>query len=410
MKSRIKVSFYLLLLTCSYTNGQIGKYDYMRQLEGITEKWHKIVLPDDIFGKVSQNLTDIRIFGITANNDTIEAPYLMYMTKEKISEKEVVFRPMNSAHNERGFYFTFEIPTPEPINQINLEFRQQNFDWRIKLKGSHDQNTWFTIADDYRILSIRNDQTDFRFTSLNFPTSKYRYFRIFINSDDKPELVKATITLKETTEGSYKHYHISKSEIKEDKQTRQTEIDVELPSAVPVSLIRIGVTETFDYYRPIAIKYLADSFKTEQGWKYTYGTLTAGTLNSFEENIFKCASTTVQKLKIILNNHDNQPLTVNGIEVKGYVHELIVRFTEPANYFLTYGNKKAVRPQYDIARFTDRIPETLTMLTLGEEQKIVKEPSPAKDPLFKNPAWLWAIMILIILLLGWFTINMLKNR
>jgi hypothetical protein len=31
-------------------------------------------------------------------------------------------------------------------------------------------------------------------------------------------------------------------------------------------------------------------------------------------------------------------------------------------------------------------------------------------PLFKNKAWLWAIMIIIILILGWFSVRMLKTK
>jgi hypothetical protein len=410
MKLRINVTFYLLFLACSYTYGQMGNYDYIRQLERNTDQWHKIVLPDEIFGKLTQNLSDIRIFGITANNDTIEAPYLMYLTKERTSEKEVVFRPINASNNDKGYYFTYEIPTPEPINQINLEFSQQNFDWRLKLEGSHNQNEWFTIAENYRILSIKNESTDFKFSKLTFATSKYRFFRILIATDEKPLLIKTAISRQEIAEGVFKTYQIRKSNINENRQTKQTEIDIELPLAVPVSYISIGVNNNIDYYRPVTIKYLADSFKTEKGWKYTYSTLSSGILNSMEENSFLCNSTTMRKIKIIISNQDNQPLDVGAIVVKGYVHELVARFTEPATYFLTYGSNNAAKPNYDIARFPDKIPAALTTLDLGEELKIKKEQSPGKSPLFKNPAWLWVLMVLIIVLLGWFTLKMLKNR
>ena len=407
---KVKILVWLLMLGNSFAFGQMKEYNYKREITGVSDQWHRLELPDDIFGKLSKNLSDLRIYGITDHDDTLEAPYVLRLMQEKISDKEVSFETINPSRNDAGYFFTFEIPTTEPINKINLEFRQQNFDWRIKLEGSHDQADWFTVADNYRILSIKNDLTDFRFTSLNFPTSKYRYFRIFIKSHEKPDLFKAAISLKEITEGSYRNYQIRKSLTKINSQTRQTEIDIELPSAVPVSKIRISITDAFDYYRPITIKYLADSFKTEQGWRYTYNTLTSGILNSIEEKTFTCNSVTFQKLKIIISNQDNQPLNVDNIEIKGYVHELATRFNQPATYFLTYGNSSAYKPQYDIARFSDKIPEVLTTLELGEELMIEKEVKPEKSPLFKNPAWLWAIMVLIILLLGWFTLKMLKNQ
>ena len=72
-----------------------------------------------------------------------------------------------------------------------------------------------------------------------------------------------------------------------------------------------------------------------------------------------------QNLKIIIYNQDNQALSIDSIQVKGYIHEIVARFTEPANYFLTYGNEKAVKASYDIERFTDKIPDTLKALKLA---------------------------------------------
>lgn len=410
MKLAIKSYTSFLLLLCSYSYGQMEQYDFKRELKGITGQWHTMNLPDDFFGRVSPNLSDIRIFGISANNDTVESPYLLRLAKEKVSIKEVVFKTLNASHNDKGFYFTFEIPTTEPINQIKLEFKQQDFDWRLKLEGSLNQQEWFTIIEDYRILSIKNEITDYRFTKLTFPSSKYRFFRLLIDSKEKPELTAARIAQGEITDGIFKNYPIKKTYTKENKQLKQTEIDIELQLAVPVSNINIGIMDTFDYYRPITIKYLSDSLETEQGWKYNYSTLASGTLNSIDENEFKFNSTTLQKLKIIIRNQDNQALTLDSIKTKGYVHKLVARFTEPATYFLTYGNNNASKPKYDIKQFEDKIPETLTTLDLGNEQSIEKPKFSKTDPLFKNKTWLWTVMTAIILLLGWFSAKMIRKK
>jgi len=409
MKLTVKILACFLLLACSRSYGQPGHYSYKRALTGITEQWHKITLPNEIFGKALPNMNDIRIFGITAGNDTVEAPYLLRLTTEKITEGAIAFKTLNASYNNKGYYFTFENPAIASVNQIKLDFKQQNFDWRIKLEGSQNQDEWFTIVDDYRIVSIKNDLTDFTFTTLNFPGSKYRFFRLFINSREKPELSGAGIVQNEITAGTYRDYPVSKLELKENKEMKQTEMDIVLPMPVPVSYVKLKVKGSFDYYRPVTIKYLADSFKTEQGWKYNYVTLTSGILNSIEENEFKFISTNVQRLKIFIQNQNNAPLTMDSIQVKGYVHELVVRFTEKADYFMAYGNNNAVKPQYDIDRFTEKIPATLTAIALGSEGAIEKQKLPVTEPLFKNKAWLWAIMVFIILLLGWFSVKMMKK-
>ena len=410
MRLRIKITVFLFLLAFSYSHGQMQEYSNKRELKGINKQWHKIVLPNDIFEKVSPDLSDIRIFGITASNDTIEAPYLLRTMTDKLSSKEAVFKTLNTSHNDKDSFFTFEIPSIETINQIKLEFEQQNFDWQLKLEGSQNQQEWFTIIGDYRILSIKNELTDFQFTKLNFPNSKYRFFRLLIDSKEKPDLESVSITQQTITEGVFRDYPLNKTVTQENKQTKQTIIDIELQSPVPVSYIKINAINSFDYYRPFTIKYLSDSIKTEQGWKYNYRTLTSGILNSFEKNEFKTNSLTIQKLKIIIHNQDNQPLTLDKIQIKGYVHELVARFTEPAVYFLTYGKNKAVKAHYDIDRFADKIPKTMTVVELGNELTIEKEEVTVTDPLFKNKNWLWTIMTLIILLLGWFTVKMIRKN
>ena len=44
--------------------------------------------------------------------------------------------------------------------QIKLSFKQENFDWKVKLEGSNDNKVWFTVVTDYRILAIKNSNTD----------------------------------------------------------------------------------------------------------------------------------------------------------------------------------------------------------------------------------------------------------
>jgi hypothetical protein len=386
------------------------QYDFKQELEGISEQWHKIILPDEVFGKVSQELTDIRIFGITASNDTVEVPYILRLATENTIFKDIAFKNLNDSKNDKGYFFTFELLTTEPINQIQLNFKQENFDWRVGLEGSQNQVDWFTILEDYRVLSIKNDMTDFHFTRLSFPDSKYRFFRLFIDSKEKPLLSSASIALNVTTNGTLRNYNTHKTEIRENRETKQTEIYIELQIPVAVSQLKIAVKDSFDYYRPVTIQCLTDSIKTEQGWKYNYSTLTSGILNSIDKKDFRFNSRTMQKLKILIHNHDNQPLTIDAIHVQGYEHELLARFTERATYFLTYGNSSAKRPHYDIERFIDNVPEALKTLVVDQELIIEKTNVSQRNQHSINKTWLWIVITLTILILGWFTIKMMRKE
>ena len=407
---KIKISASIVLLICSYSYAQLEQHAFKRELQGITNTWHKIVLPEEIFGKVSTGFNDIRILGLTDSNDTIEASYMLQLKKEKVVRTEVDFKLLNTTHNEQGYYFTMEVPTEEPVNELKLNFRQDNFDWLLSLEGSQNQQEWFSIVNDYRILSIKNPETNYQFTKVTFPNTKYRFFRIHVKSQEKPDLSYAKISLNKVTKGSFNQYTINKIESFEDKGKKLTIVEVSLNAPVPVSSIKIDIKNTFDYYRPVTISYLADSVKTEQGWKYRYQHLTSGTLNSIDKKEFVFESTILQKLKISIQNQDNTPLSINTITVKGYVHELIARFTEPATYFLAYGNKQAAKPNYDMRRFTSKIPNKLLALSLGKEQLVVQNKVFTNEPLFKNKNWLWAVMTLLIVVIGWFSIKMIRTK
>tara|TARA_R110002020_G_scaffold472238_1_gene700022 strand:+ start:1934 stop:3166 length:1233 start_codon:yes stop_codon:yes gene_type:complete len=409
MKLPIKISIFLLF-TVSLAYGQMSHYAYKRELRGVSDQWHKVVLPDGVFGKTSQDLGDIRIFGITAGKDTLEAPYLLRVAEEKITNRKVAFKTLNTSYNNNGHYFTFEIPSQKPTNQIDLEFKQQNFDWQVKLEGSQDLEEWFTVLEKYRILSIKNGTTNFQFTKLAFPNSQYRYYRLRIDSSERPELTVAGLLEQEVTEGTYKRHKIKHINTTENKESKQTEIEIELQAPVRASHIRVEVSDSFDHYRPVTLKYLTDSVETEKGWRYNYRHLTSGILNSMEDKGFQFGSTTVYKLKLLIHNGDNRPLKVDTIEVKGYVTELVARFTDPAHYFLTYGNEGATRPQYDIARFADQIPEALASVQVGKEIIMDKGEDAVTEPLFKNKRWLWAILLVIMAVLGWFTLKMIRQK
>lgn len=407
MKIRILIPC-LLVITCVY--GQMEDYSYKRKINGINQQWHNIILPDELFGKIGHSLHDIRVFGIKATKDTIEAPYILRYSNDQIFEKQIIFKTVNSSYTNKGFFISFEVPGSEEINQIDLDFLNENFDWFIRLEGSQNQDEWFTIIDKYRILGIKNQSTNFRFTTVNFPKSKYKYIRLFINSREQPKLTHASITLNTLAVGNLKNYTIKSLLLTDQKEKKLTELEISLHMPVPVSQIKVNVKDSFDYYRPATIQYLADSIKTEQGWIYHYNTVSTGALNSQTENEFNFKDQIAQKFKITILNHDNAPLRIDAVEAGGYQYELQVRFTEYAKYYLAYGYENATEPDYDIERFKEKIPNPLQVVELGNEEIITKQAEKTEGPLFENENWLWLAMTILIILLGWFTLSMMKKK
>lgn len=408
---RIRTSFNLItLLLCSTISlAQIGDYNAKREILGVSEPWHSLELPPSVFNNLKENLADIRIYGIT-DTDTLEIPYLMRIAKEERTQKEIAFKLINVSNRHDTHYFTFEVPTQEILNDVELDFKNENFDWKATLEGSQDQIQWFTILEDHRMLSIKNSQTDYRYTHLNFPNAKYRYYRLSFQSKTLPELKTAKIFLQENTPAQYSMANIAKLNTLLLKDKKQTILEIILEGRAPISFLSLDIQNSVDYYRTFQLQYVQDSVSTDKGWKYNYRTLYQGTLNSIEKNEFKFNTVLVKKLKLIIEDHDNQPLEIKDVKVKGYIHNLIARFSGRGDYYLVYGNPIAHVPMYDIAYTTNTIPDTLTKVELGKEIRIPKRPKEQETPLFENKMWLWGLMGIIIVVLGVFTLKMMSKK
>lgn len=407
---KTSICLFLVLFFGGQVSAQLDTYDQKNELKGVSDQWHKVILNEAVFQKANSTLSDLRIYGVRAEKDTVEAPYILKIRKARTVKQDIGFKLLNSSKNAKGSYFTYEVATKESINEIYLDFNNQNFDWQIQLEGSQDLREWFTIIEDQRMLSIKNNQTDYSFTSLAFPDSKYRYYRVLIQTKDTPKLGSARIIRDETIPADYITYEVEKQKVDHTSLPKNTIVDVDLGKRIPLSYLKMKISDTIDYYRTIHVAYKSDSVHTEKGWRYNYTNMTSGTLTSVEKNEFRFKSTLAQHLRITIQNQDNQALHIQDITAKGYTHELITRLTQPATYYLAYGKTNDRVPSYDITKVATNIPEDLTTLELGTAQVIPKKEINIVAPLFENKLWLWLVMGVVIAVMGWFTLSMMRKK
>lgn len=407
-KHKIALVFQLILGSFTAGNAQWGPFHYQRDLPASNTGWQEIGLPDDMYRHLQLDLADLRIKGITGTGDTLEAPYLIQWTNALATERQQPFRIINESRRGGDFFATLTSDQQPEIDQIQLSLGNKNFDWRVRLEGSQDQREWFTLTDNYRILAFDESSGKYVFTKLKFPKASYRYYRIRIHEPGNVQLKAATFTEVPVEQPPYRSYPIQQSEIQENKEQQQSRITGSLAVPVPVSRIRLEVIDTIDYYRPLRIDLLTDSTRQESGWKYHYTTVFRGTLSSLEAPVFTFPTTRTQTFRIQVDNHDNPPLRIQPAAIDGLPPRIITRITQAGEYTLLYGWSDATPPRYDITKFTDKIPEVLPEIQPGPERQLRPEAGGA-SPLLVNRAWLWAVMLVVIGLLGWFAVKMLSN-
>lgn len=412
MKKHQIIKFFgtVLLFVSNFLQAQNSSFLFQRSLTGVVDKWHNITIPNDVFGKLQNGLNDIRIIGVTAAKDSFEVPYILQIANEKQLQNRTPCKIFNTATTKEGFSFELEMPTTNYVKEIALDINENDFDWLVKVEGSNNQHDWVTISEACRITAFKNDKTQFTYTNLQFPESKYTYFRCLIPTKDKPALRAASVVNTAVIKPIYINYEIESFRVNQHKASKQTFIELTLEKPVPISFIQLNIPDNFDFYRPITVKCLTDSVKTVNGWEYIYETVANSMLHSSYNKSVSFDEVIGKRFSIVIENEDNIPLNIISVQAKGYEHVLTARFDKKANYFLMYSNKTAGKPNYDLLNFANKIPANLTSLQIGEEKMIdAKAPMPV-TALFENKLWLWLILVLTIVVIGWFSISMLKKN
>src|SRR5690606_27508275 len=119
MKVKNKVLTTVLMFISLVPFAQNNEHKYYRKIGGISEQWQKIELPNDLFSTATANLSDLKLIGSNQHNDTLEVPYLRHLSEGKNDAGTIDFIALNNSFNEKGYYYTFEIPNSRLLNKLH---------------------------------------------------------------------------------------------------------------------------------------------------------------------------------------------------------------------------------------------------------------------------------------------------
>lgn len=409
----MKIKLLSLFTYCTVTifaSPAAASFSHFRTLSSQEGGWQEIELPNDLFKDVREDLGDLRIFSINENNDSIEEPYLIRHAKDVRELKELSFQEINRVENAKGYYCTFILDVEQPINEMELFFDRTNFDRKVTLQGSQNLKEWFTVEKDARVMSIRNDNISFKYTTISFNAAMYKYFRVYFPGKTDPLLRNVRLKKVSKTQGKARTIAVKSTKIQENQHSKSTLIELQLKGHQPIDKIDVTFSDTVDFYRSYTISALVDSFHTEKGWKYNYQTIKRGVFSSVNNSKITLPSAHCSRIRIEIFNNDNRPLALDNITVESFVYSLIARISGQGNLVMLYGNPSLSSPNYDIRHFKQDIPAQLPLLTVGAAVSIQKPGTVEVSSLFENENWLWVIMGIVILLIGAFTIKMLKGE
>lgn len=382
-------------------------FHFKRNIDDVQrEGWHTIALPDGIFDDLNGDFSDIRIFSIS-DKDTLEIPYILDVQTDVVTMTRVTLPVRNKSFADDALYLMFELDAAQPVNYLDLDFAETNYFGLVNLQGSDDRRQWFDILTDQRIVSVdKQSRDDYTLSRIDFSRTDYRFLRVRVQADVPLTFQDASFRHNKVEKGSFRSIPLTWTS-REKEKGHQTIVDIRLGDYVPVSSIKVRADSMRDYYRPLRIEFVADSFKTDKGWIKSYETLYDGHLTSFRPNEFSFPWKLAREIRMVVTHFDDRAIAIRDISAVGPRVDIIAKL-QPGNNFMLYGREGMRAPSYDLAYFQSNIPDSLVTAQLASAETLIVADAD-DNALFQNKLWLWAIMAIAIAGLGFFTIKMMRQ-
>lgn len=401
----------IVLFCCCFnsTNVSAQTQRFTRSLNELGNSWNKIILPNDIYGHFLPPFYDLRVYGKTSTGDTVEAAYLIRSLKQSPVISKWSLPIINQSNTNGAYYYSFQVPSDSIVSRIQLDFGIRNYDWQVTLEGSDNGTDWFTVLSSYRLVAISNPETNFSYSTLNFQRVGYRLLRLKVPAIIDPLLSSATVQFQQPATALPEFYSTNLQQ-RISQENKKTIVDISLDKIMPVSVFLFELAETEAFKRSFSIEYVTDSTNNNGAKQYIYSILSAAALSSTTSALFFTNEVFAKSFRIIIENNDNAALNIQAVKPGGFGYELLVRVGKPGNYWMSYGDKSVTAPQYDIAAFVPASTDSFYTAAAGEETAVVIITPYNNKSFWSSPTFLWMLMGLIILLLGWFALSMIRNR
>ena len=208
----MKKILFIIILIAHSSYAQLHTYYYKQQLQGVNPNaWHKITLPENIFGQMKSGYADLRIYGVSAT-DTIEIPYLLDKT-DTLTQKQVYPISIINFKQQKQTNIKVQLPYPLRLSKVSVTpnvtydyyrtlnlVKEGNENIKLDVLSSKKQNI-FTfptqLVTNLQVIIINNDNEPLPIDQVavyvmpytlkaRFASSAYIYYLAYGKANDYP--------------------------------------------------------------------------------------------------------------------------------------------------------------------------------------------------------------------------------
>ncbi|WP_259068550.1 hypothetical protein HDF24_06600 [Mucilaginibacter sp. X4EP1] len=358
--------------------------------------FYKISLGPDIARKSNSDFSDIRLMDPKGNF----VPYVTEGNLPQVQKQKFIVYPEVKVdlNTDTGTSFIVENISKQPLSSLWIKLKNTAVSRLVNLSGSDDLKNWYAIEEAIPLQeAVLNSDGTYE-QSLSFPASSYRYLKLLVNDKNKTavKFLEAGEYVEKPVPVAYLPVLLAPFTRRDSNKV--TFITVKLNDNYLVNRLHLAIAGPKFYNREVSIY---------QVNKYGNELLCIVSLNSkTKQDVFISART--NKLVLKIENGDNLPLDIKGINVYQAEHYIVSYLEKGKLYKLFTGDEDAVMPQYDLKFFTDSISHVMPL----EAGPIMKNDTYLNSPVTAKRDYsilIWIASAAALLLLLLLTLKMIKE-
>ena len=441
MTARLALIFcFGLSLTAQAADGEPA-LQFSKELDrgAIGEEILAVLLDGDIYAATRDGFPDLRI----VDDRGAAVPYLLEPVAQRRTTqvRQPCASKVVSLHVDEGKWLEIVVELDEKApgaTGATIRTPLADYERRVRVYGSQTGAQWAPLVSDGALFDYSRFM-DVRNRDVVIPPNDYRQFKLVVEHelDDRESPLRDLIR--------------SRSEGKKDEQTEITQIlrrpfrieGVDLWRTVETDsmskaetftyptanlrvepdakhkLSRVEVTSRREPLTSLSINTASRNFSrpatvmipVQQGIRTDWVEVGRGTLSLIQFRAFRRAELRIdfpqqrqERYQLVIENADNPPLEITGVEAEGTGYRLVFLGTEGRKYRVAYGSDTAEPPSYDTAAVLGSLQKGFQPVTVKLGPQVANPGyKSARGPsgILNSTLFLALVIVVMVLVLAW---------
>ncbi len=354
-----KYPLFFLILIFIAVPGFSQNFDWQANVQSVENAgYYKIFLNSDVTSHLHHAFPDIRLY----DDKNHEIQFILKQKKTFFDKgKRTELKMLKNKYRKYKHFTEIIVENTGNIEISNLIFKVVNINSPvfIKISGSPDNKKWYILKNNYPTVPDISNADTTEIKVMNLPRSNFKYFKILFHDYDEQHINVTHVYFHDLANIRAEYTQLPSPSITQKDTLDKSIVTIEFKKAQFIDMLSFGIQGPEFYLRKVQM-IKDDTFSLNvSGEEYYDQMKKIFWFGSLKSNRINLADYKAEKIVMIIDNKDNQPLKVykvNAYQLKNYMIAYLIPDTK---YYLLFGSKNANFPSYDLPYFKDTIPKVL---------------------------------------------------